>query len=142
MGGCRGRPANPGKAQERHGRVKLGGDRCKYLVFSAWPCPEVPGAVEEGVTPWPPVRLGKLCRLWGSHGLGFRDGTSLWENNEKRVQGPDRLPGERLGRKAHKTVLEKNVSVRGGQEQRVGARMEGEERQDSYRYPCKWLVWV
>lgn len=39
-------------------------------------------------------------------------------------------------------LLEKNVSVRGGQEQRVGARMEGEERRDSYRYPCKWLVWV
>lgn len=63
-GGCRGRLANPGarrRAQERHGRVKLGGNGCKHLVFSAWPRPEVPGAVEEWVTPWPPVRLGKLC---------------------------------------------------------------------------------
>lgn len=59
--------------------------------------------------------------------MGFRDGTSLWENDEKRVQGPDRLPGERLGRKAHKTVLEKSSLSEVGRNG-VGARMEGEKR--------------
>ena len=80
-GGCRGRPANPGRAQERYGRVKLGGDRCKYLVFSAWPHPEVPGAVEEGVTPWPPGQAGKVVPALGESRLG--------------VQGWDILMGER-----------------------------------------------
>lgn len=39
--------------------------------------------------------MGKLCRLRGSHGLGFRDGASLWEGSEKRMPVPNRLPGEK-----------------------------------------------
>lgn len=108
------------------------------MVFSTWSQPEVPGAAEEGVTPRHAVRR----RLWGSHNLGFRDGTSLWENDENRVQGLDRLPGERLGRKGHKPVLERIFSVRGGQERGWGVLMVGEEGQDSYGSPWKWLVWV
>lgn len=65
-GGCRGCLANPGarrRAQERHGRVKLGGNRCKYLVFTAWPRPEVPGAVEEGGHTMAPGQAAKAVHL-------------------------------------------------------------------------------
>ena len=91
------------------------------MVFSIWPRPEVPGAAEEAVTPRHAVRLEAL----GESRLGVQGWTSLWEDDENRVQGLDRLPGERRGRKGHKPVLERIFTARGGQERGWGSAHGG-----------------